>query len=158
MKKLILAAAAALFLFSTPVFAGDHTPPGNDGGFCHGANKASCRPDPQPSHGQDCKPHGNNHDGNVDHCGPSPSASVAPSPSASGTPSTEPTITPTASVSPSVTPSEPGVDVGGGNPDITPPPTDTASASVASARNPIAFVAFILIASFACFQLLPKRR
>src|SRR5258706_15548757 len=69
-----------LFAFASITFAGS-PPPGNDGGFCHGKNHQTCRPDPQPSHGQDCQPHGNNPDGNDDHCGPDPKSSVAPVPS-----------------------------------------------------------------------------
>lgn len=103
MKKFILVFATVLSLFTWATVAA-HVPPGNDGGQCHGANQIECRPDPQPSHGKDCQPHGNNPDGNDDHCGPIPSSE----------PSTEP--------------SEPPLPDTGGGPDVpqlTPPPTDT---------------------------------
>lgn len=63
------------------------SPFGNDGNLCHGANQESCRPDPQPSHGQECEVHGNNPDGNDDHC-------ASPSESASSTETAQPTPTP----------------------------------------------------------------
>lgn len=106
--RIVILAALSVLAFSAITFASD--PPGNDGNLCHGASQASCRPDPQPSHGQDCQPHGNNPDGNDDHCSPSTEPSTEPS----SEPSTEP------SVEPSTNP-EPSEAV----PGITPPPTDT---------------------------------
>ena len=145
-RRLIIGAVVALLLL-VPVTVSGHVPPGNDGGFCHGANKETCRPDPQPLHGQDCLPHGHNQDGNDDHCAATPT--VAPTPTATPTttpseePSTAPTPTPTLPTvtptptpteqptpTPSTTPSErpsatpTGVDTGGG-PQMTLPPTDT---------------------------------
>lgn len=103
MKNLILTIlCAALMVGCGTVLA--HTPPGNDGGACHGANKETCRPDPQPSHGQDCQPHGANQDANDDHCGPSAAPTLTPVPSS--TPSNQPSETPNF-------------------PEITPPATDT---------------------------------
>lgn len=132
------------------------TPPGNDGNLCHGANQETCRPDPQPSHGQDCDAHGNNPDGNDDHCGPtaqptevptsepsdSPSPTSEPTVTPSDEPSSEPTFTPSSqptpspvapSSEPSATPSEssPAASVPASSPPIsrpvlTMPPTDMA--------------------------------
>ena len=116
MRKIIIAVTSvvlALSLASMVQASNPHgNPPGNDGDLCHGANQQTCRPDPQPSHGAECDPHGNNPDGNDDHCGPTegespslqptatptiphPSVSVKPTPSV--TPSTKPSPTPTAS-------------------------------------------------------------
>lgn len=113
--RIFVLAVFSILAFNAITLAGD-PPPGNDGGNCHGANQASCRPDPQPSHGQDCDEHGNNPDGNDDHC-----ASSAPSDEPSTQPSTEPSITPSTapSVAPSTAPSDEPI------PGITPPPTDT---------------------------------
>jgi hypothetical protein len=94
----ILAALMLLLALSTGAVMAQ-TPPGNDGYVCHGANQGPCRPDPQPNHGQDCLPHGNNPDGNDDHCDPLPTWS----------PTSHPIVTP-----PSIN-----------GPTITPPPTDT---------------------------------
>lgn len=122
------------------------TPPGQDGS-CHGANMTDCRPDPQPSHGQDCthQPPGNPN-GNDDHCLPTPSPEVSPSltpvpsmtPTPSATPIPQPTPTPSAvsSPSPTTTPSvtvspspitDPAPSVE--RPAPTLPPTDTTSES-----------------------------
>jgi len=127
-KRLIMIAAVVVVALGATSVTNAHTPPGNDGGYCHGANKESCRPDPQPSHGQDCKPHGNNQDGNDDHCASVPPTSgPSTSPSSSPVPSVEPS--PTSSTEPSPTPSSPDVDTGGqpepGTPGMTLPPTDT---------------------------------
>jgi hypothetical protein len=150
MKKVLFLAAAAALLMSATAFAGNPhgNPPGNDGQLCHGHNQASCRPDPQPSHGQDCQPHGNNPDGNDDHC-----ASTAPSEQPSEQPSEEPSEAP----STSPTESQPTVDTGGGQPDMTPPPTDTA-VSTSSSSNTFGFLALILIGSFSTYVVLSKIR
>jgi hypothetical protein len=79
-------------------------PPGNDGVCEHANSQQPCRPDPQPDHGQDCESHGQNFDGNEDHCltepSASPSASPEPSVSPSVSPSPDPSTTPEASTTP----------------------------------------------------------
>lgn len=48
------------------------TVPGSPGDDCsHGNSNKPCKPDPQPSHGQDCLDHGVAR-GNEDHCSPAP--------------------------------------------------------------------------------------
>jgi hypothetical protein len=91
---IIFAAGASSVLADQP-----SSPPGNDGDLCHGANQESCRPDPQPSHGQDCLDHGNNTDGNDDHCS-SQEATPSVTPSGSASPSSTPSETPSTSASP----------------------------------------------------------
>lgn len=121
---------AYLLLFGTRPALGA-TPPGNDGGGCHGANTETCRPDPQPSAGKDCEPHGANPDGNDDHCteaspstSPSPSPSVEPSVEPSDEPSDSPTLDP--SPSPSAT----------SEPSPTPTPEPTTEPSVEPSTEP----------------------
>lgn len=100
MRRLILTALAVIAIAMTGVASVSATPPGNDGNHCHGANMETCRPDPQPSRGQDCAAHGNNPDGNDDHCStevPSSEPSATPSPSVA--PSAAPSATPSASAS-----------------------------------------------------------
>jgi hypothetical protein len=117
MKKLftIIAAAAIMVGCGTAIA---HTPPGQNDS-CHGANLASCRPDPQPSHGHDCDHPNGNPIGNDDHCSPTPSETPSESPSEepSTEPSSEPSTEPSAEPTPSTT-LPPAVT-------ITPPPTDT---------------------------------
>lgn len=125
---------AASFLIvlalASPAYAGNPhgQPPGNDGGTCHGANLASCRPDPQPSHGQDCLPHGHNADGNDDHCAPTPTPGPTGSliPPATGTPPPDPDTT--------------GTDV----PNLTPPPTDTLAPAAAESSLPLPLIVFVV--------------
>lgn len=125
------------------------SPPGQ--GECdHGNSQQSCKPDPQPSNGQDCDEHGPKEGGvNEDHCSPevtpstsptpsseptseptpstapsdSPSASTPPTPSVSPSdePSSEPSSEPTPSTGPTGTPTTPSR-----TPTSTLPPTDTA--------------------------------
>lgn len=88
-RALIAMLAIVILIFATAGTVKAGEPPfGNDGPPCHGQNQNDCRPDPQPSHGQDCDAHGNNPDGNDDHCGvdqieemPGPSATPLPTPS-----------------------------------------------------------------------------
>lgn len=135
---LVIAAVLALAFAGSISANQPSTPPGQDGS-CHGANQATCRPDPQPSHGQDCthQPPGNPN-GNDDHCAsPAPSPSPTPTPKPTPTPfvcpsgSTcgglivPPTPTPVATPSPTPTPT-PTADLGG---TVGPPPTDTADLS-----------------------------
>ena len=103
----IAAIITAVFVFSYNVVNAD-PPPGNDGECTHGQSDQPCRPDPQPDNGKDCEEHGNNPDGNEDHCGPietpteEPSPTVTPDPSSTPTP--DPTISPTPPVNPTTTP------------------------------------------------------
>ena len=69
---LVIASISLLALAGASTIRAGEPPFGNDGPACHGANQDDCRPDPQPSHGQDCLPHGNNPDGNDDHCAVDP--------------------------------------------------------------------------------------
>jgi hypothetical protein len=105
-------------------------PPGQ--GECdHGNSGQDCRPDPQPTHGQDCEEHGNQGGVNEDHCTgeeepsptpttetPSPTPSSTPSPTSSSTPSQPPTpeVTPSVTTTPSPsTSATPPVQSGGPN-------------------------------------------
>jgi hypothetical protein len=68
-KRLLLAtsiASVALIGQGTAAWAGH-----NQGPECHGANQTPCRPDPQPTHGNDCGCSGNTDNGtnSNDHCG-----------------------------------------------------------------------------------------
>lgn len=102
MRKLlvVLAMVASVAL---PVGIATATPPSEppgQGDCSHGNSGASCVPDPQPTHGQDCEEHGNNGGVNEDHCAsvspppPSPSPSESPSPSPSESPSPSPSESP----------------------------------------------------------------
>src|SRR5947207_12923754 len=55
------------------------SPPGQDP-CAHGNSGQPCRPDPQPSHGQDCLHHGQNGGVNEDHCAAAPSSNPPPPP------------------------------------------------------------------------------
>jgi hypothetical protein len=168
--KALFVAALLVFAVAVPVAA--HVPPGNDGNNCHGANQVPCRPDPQPSHGQDCQPHGNNPDGNDDHCAaPSIVASEAPSTVPSMEPSEAPSQVTEPSTGPSAAPSDelivlpvegsgpPNVDTGGGQPgsDVTPPPTDATSLAVTRSDNSWLVALFLVLVSAAAF-VVPRRR
>src|SRR5690348_2642872 len=87
-------AIVALLAFASGVSA---TPPAGgppgQGECSHGNSQATCRPDPQPSHGQDCDEHGPHEGGvNEDHCA---DASPSPSPTSTPSPSVEPSPSPT---------------------------------------------------------------
>ena len=70
-------------------------PPGNDEGDCHGNSpNDECNDDPGP--GQDCEEHGNNPDGNEDHCAPTDEPTVEPTDEPTPTETEEPQPTPTA--------------------------------------------------------------
>lgn len=115
------------------------SPPGQ--GECdHGNSQQSCKPDPQPSNGQDCEEHGPKEGGvNEDHClggAPSSEPSSDPTPSSEPTPSVTPSTSPTESPLPSTSPPGPS-DAPTSVPSIAPtpstgpislPPTDTTSA------------------------------
>ena len=86
-------------------------PPGNDEGDCHGNSpNDECNDDPGP--GQDCEEHGNNPDGNEDHCAPTdePTAEPTDEPTPTETEEPQPTPTdepgPTATDEPSATPTD----------------------------------------------------
>jgi len=150
-KRIVIALVAIGILIAwTATPSSAKTPPGNDGGYCHGANHESCRPDPQPSHGQDCQPHGNNPDGNDDHCGPASSASPSPSqpsPSPTSSPSASPGPSASSSPSPSASPSasSPGSSSPNG-PSVTPPATDTEAAAETSQPDYRVILLIVLIA------------
>ena len=68
-------AVLGLVIFSAALVSGGGTaradPPGVPPGqepCSHGASDKPCREDPQPLHGKDCEPHGNNGGLNEDHC------------------------------------------------------------------------------------------
>jgi hypothetical protein len=157
--KLALLFVVLAFVALASSTAAKSPPPGNDGNHCHGANQIVCRPDPQPSHGQDCRPHGKNTDGNDDHCA-STAPSVAPSDQPSTAPSDPPSIAPSSAPSdPPATASQPGADSGGSN-DATPPPTDTIIDAALSPDGSnalvilgVAVLAFVLLARL----IKPKR-
>lgn len=73
MKRLVLLfacfVAGVCFVVVPSIAIADKppTPPGQ--GECnHGNSNQPCKPDPQPEHGKDCDPHGNNGGVNEDHC------------------------------------------------------------------------------------------
>lgn len=136
-RSLVLNVIAGLFILLlvvilVPTSAAAHGY-GNDGNLCHGHNMASCRPDPQPSHGHDCDSHGRNTDGNDDHCGPT--ATVTPCPSC--VPATQ-APPPTGSLVPPIETANP----------IPPPPaTDTTNATPVAVGTPPNTVVFFLFAA-----------
>jgi hypothetical protein len=147
--RLALTVALLLTLAAVPSVSAGEPPFGNDGGSCHGANQSTCRPDPQPSHGQDCQPHGNNPDGNDDHCA-TPAPTETPTPTPTETPSPTPTETP--SPTPSETPSETPTPTSSIVPPITCdapdhclPPTDTADVVSTSSFPPGLVIVLFLI-------------
>jgi outer membrane biosynthesis protein TonB len=166
MKRLILTGIAVLALaFASITTAAANTPPGNDGDPCHGANQETCRPDPQPSDGQDCLPHGNNPDGNDDHCAspeptvtpepsasPSPEPTSTPTPSESSSPSVEPSVTP--SSAPSEKPSTPSVPT---SKPLPPTDTDAVATTTSSPFFPLLIAAFVVF-FVTVLSLNPKRR
>jgi hypothetical protein len=131
MKKLVLAAAVVATLVFVGVAGASAAPPvgGPPGqGECdHGNSQRSCRPDPQPSHGADCDPHGGHNGGvNEDHCSKAtppaqPTPKPTPTPRPTPTPETNPTPTPVVRPDPSTAgdPPTPAVPV------PTIPSTDT---------------------------------
>ena len=136
MRKIIIAVTSvvlALSLASMVQASNPHgNPPGNDGDLCHGANQQTCRPDPQPSHGAECDPHGNNPDGNDDHCGPTEGESPSLQPTVTPTPSiphpsvsVKPSPTPESSLIPPVTTTKP-----------SPTPTASQTATPKDTRTP----------------------
>ena len=83
--------------------------------------KGHPKDDPKPSQGQDCQAHGNNNDGNEDHCSPSLTPSPTPVVTAEPTPVVTPSPTPviTPEPTPVVTPEE--------TPVVTPTPSEPAA-------------------------------
>lgn len=70
MKSILggLAAVLLLFAMTIPAFAVQPSSPPGQGECEHGNSQASCKPDPQPSHGADCDEHGPKDGGvNEDH-------------------------------------------------------------------------------------------
>lgn len=109
------------------------SPPGQ--GDCdHGNSQQSCKPDPQPSNGQDCEEHGPNEGGvNEDHCASS-EPSVAPSVEPSAPPTPTPTPTPTVEPTPTPTLASTPTPVVTATPAPL-PPTDTDDAQAAADRR-----------------------
>lgn len=120
------------------------SPPGQ-AECAHGNSQATCRPDPQPSHGAECDEHGPHEGGvNEDHCLPTPEVTPSASPTGTASPSDEPSPTPpvpdasavpsdgpstTPSPAPTTTPSTPP------SPSLA-PPTVTPSSPAPSALAP----------------------
>lgn len=106
-------------------------PPGQ--GECdHGNSQQSCKPDPQPSHGQDCDEHGNHGGVNEDHCSPAPTVNptptppvITPTPEVTSTP--EVTPTPEVTSTPAITPTPDPTETPRPTPTIVPIPTETPS-------------------------------
>lgn len=165
----LLAVYAAIFIalaIAPSIQAVQPSSPPGQGECEHGNSQQSCRPDPQPSNGQDCDEHGPKEGGvNEDHClGGDPS--VAPSPSSvvpSDAPSSEPsaTTTPepsaTSSAAPSAVPPTTGptssatpVPTTSLTPQQTLPPTDTSAEARAEkeSRGDISNVAAVAIVLF----------
>jgi hypothetical protein len=126
-KKFLATFALAIPLVMTGITAANYksfdNPPGQSP-CSHGNSGASCRPDPQPSHGKDCDQP--NNDGNEDHCAgsPSPTASGRGTPSPTPNPSHGPTATPSnpASGTPNGTPTTTDRPTNVPNPNVTPKP------------------------------------
>lgn len=138
MRKLLITLVLAALAVGCGTALAHNPPYGNDGNQCHGANQTVCRPDPQPDHGKDCEAHGNNPDGNDDHCGPvvatptpeatdepcgtdtdetgNDDADNHPCPTPTPTPKVTPTPVQTPDIEPTPTP---------GQPEVTPVPTPT---------------------------------
>lgn len=114
-----LAAAIIIIALAGTARASQPVDPPGQGECDHGNSQQTCKPDPQPSHGAECDPHGQQGGDNEDHCASQP-PEVTPSPE----PTTEPSPEPTAS--PSATP-EPTPSVSPGPPDPTPSPSPTPS-------------------------------
>ena len=85
------------------------TVPGSPGGDCsHGNSNQDCRPDPQPTHGQDCEDHGVAQ-GNEDHCAPVDTTPTDTTPTDTTPTDTTPTETTPTEPTPTVpvTPNDP---------------------------------------------------
>src|SRR5207244_6009486 len=83
------------------------SPPGQDP-CAHGNSSQPCRPDPQPLHGKDCDPHGQNGGVNEDHCaGTTGTTTTGTSPATSTTNTT--TTTNTTSTSSGSNPTPPSI-------------------------------------------------
>jgi hypothetical protein len=136
MRKLVIALMfmIAMALAGTvSVSAVPPTSPPGQGECDHGNSQQSCKPDPQPSNGQDCDEHGPKDGGvNEDHCTPEvtpfPTSTASteptsePTPSASASTSPTPSTAPEPSATPSIAPtSEPSVVP---TPSTTPSTTD----------------------------------
>lgn len=166
-------AVAAIGLAGQSAIASPPSDPPGQGECNHGNSQASCRPDPQPSHGADCDEHGPNDGGvNEDHCAsptpevtpsqtPSidPSPSVAPSATPSEDPSPTPTSTSTPTESPTVTPTgTPTETTTPTRPAPTPPNTATEDEPTTPRTNPaLLLIAAIFAAATASFLLAPER-
>jgi hypothetical protein len=127
--RFVLAILGLALVFSAPALADPVPPPNAD---CHHGNSDQpCRPDPQPSHGNDCT---NLSGGNQDHCiaiTPSPSPSRSPSPS----PSASPSASPTPRTSPSPTPPPFGINTPAPSPTAAPLLTKTSGKDPTTAPN-----------------------
>jgi hypothetical protein len=152
------AALLGILLLASASGARGAQPPGNDGPYCHGANREACRPDPQPSHGAECKDHGRNVDGNDDHCLaplPTPNVTLAPPPTPTITlqPSEAPSVSPSSSPrsKPSFVPSQ-AVE-----PLPTEPNTATAANQSGGSGSP-SLIALLIGVLAGCVGLLSPRR
>jgi len=69
LRRIIAISALAFATVGAPAtaWAGHNQGPG-----CHGANQVPCRPDPQPTHGNDCGSNSTNPLNSDDHCGDIP--------------------------------------------------------------------------------------
>lgn len=125
MRRILAALTAGTLLFLGGAALADVNDPGS--GCNDQVNGTSCVPDPSEE-GQDCLPHGNNEDGNENHCTITPTT-------VSGTttpPVTESTTTPVTTVSeaPPTTPSPPSEVTTTTQPTV--PPSDTTSTETPS--------------------------
>lgn len=69
-KAILLASVFALVALAVPATASADQPssPPGQGECQHGNSGKECRPDPQPTHGQECEAHGQQGGVNEDHC------------------------------------------------------------------------------------------
>jgi len=114
----LLAGGIAVAALATPPAGG---PPGQ--GECeHGNSGSSCKPDPQPDHGQDCDEHGNHGGVNEDHCLPDETTPTDTTPTDTTPTDTTPTdTTPTTPTTTTPTETTPTTEA---PPAVTPPVVD----------------------------------
>ena len=133
---LLAVAFAATIALPVSVAVADPPPGGPPGqGECeHGNSGETCRPDPQPTHGQDCEEHGPNEGGvNEDHCLPTTDPSTTSPPTVTTT--VLPTTTaPTTPPPPDTTVTTPATTTTA-SPTGTPPDTETQSTTSAPTTN-----------------------
>lgn len=105
----LVAGTAGLFMWAATTAAADVNDPGS--GCNDQVNGASCVPDPSDE-GQDCEAHGNNADGNENHCLPTPTETTT-------------TTAVTTTVVPTTAPPTTETTATTTTTEVTPPPSET---------------------------------